>query len=163
MRLIGRLLDASTSVVTLAGSVIVLVMALWITYGVFVRYVLKDPDRMVTEATALLLVPLAFVGLPYALKQDAFPKVTMLVDLLPQGVRTIIELINHVLVVSVGVFYAIVTTSAAMRTYASGSASEILLWPRFAFWTPVAICIVIFTGLAVLRLFSLIHSAKSQR
>ena len=38
-----------------AGAVIVLIQMVWISYGVFVRYGLGKPDRMVTEATALLL------------------------------------------------------------------------------------------------------------
>jgi hypothetical protein len=58
-----------------AGAAIVLIQSFWITYGVFVRYALGNPDGMVTEATALLLVPLAFLGLPWALRGDAFPRV----------------------------------------------------------------------------------------
>ena len=52
----------------------------------FMRYVLNAPDRFVTEATALLLVPVAFAGLAFALKEDAYPKVTMVTDRLPQSV-----------------------------------------------------------------------------
>ena len=51
-----------------AGAVIVLVQMAWISYGVFVRYGMGKPDRMVTEATALLLFPVAFAGLAYALR-----------------------------------------------------------------------------------------------
>lgn len=63
-----------------AGAVVVLVQMVWISYGVFVRYGLGKPDRMVTEATALLLFPVAFAGLAYALREDAYPKVTMLTE-----------------------------------------------------------------------------------
>ena len=39
------------------GALIVLIQMVWISYGVFTRYALNAPDRMVTEATALLLTP----------------------------------------------------------------------------------------------------------
>jgi len=35
--------------------VLILVQSVWITWGVFARYILRDPDETVTEATALLL------------------------------------------------------------------------------------------------------------
>ena len=34
------------------GAIIISVQAVWITYGVFVRYVLRSPDGMVTEVSA---------------------------------------------------------------------------------------------------------------
>lgn len=40
-----------------------------------------------TEATALLLFPVAFLGLAFALYEDAYPKVTMLIDHLPARLR----------------------------------------------------------------------------
>ena len=57
------------------GAIIISVQAVWITYGVFVRYVLRSPDGMVTEATAMLLFPAAFLGLAFALRENAYPKV----------------------------------------------------------------------------------------
>lgn len=56
------------------GAVIIIVQMLWISYGVFRRYVLSSPDGTVTEATALLLFPAAFLGLAFALKEDAYPR-----------------------------------------------------------------------------------------
>ena len=101
----------------LIGALLVLVEAGWITYGVFVRYVLRDPDEMVTEATALLLVPLAFVGMAYALQRDAYPKVTLLLDALPPAARRATTLANMVLITLIGAFFTLVAGSAAHRTY----------------------------------------------
>ena len=55
------------------GAAVVLAQAGWITFGVVMRYVFRSPDRMVTEATALLLFPVAFAGMTYALQSDAYP------------------------------------------------------------------------------------------
>ncbi|MGH6903795.1 MAG: TRAP transporter small permease [Geminicoccaceae bacterium] len=146
------LLGRVVLVVTAAGALILLVQALWISYGVFVRYVLNKPDRYVTEATALLLVPLAFAGMGYALKEDAFPKVTMAVDTLPPRIRSAIETINLVLMLAIGLFFTIVTGSAAIRTYFSGASTDVLRWPEFLFWVPVAISIAVFDLYALVRL-----------
>ena len=146
--LLGRLV----LLVTAAGAAIVLVQAVWISYGVFVRYVLNEPDRFVTEATALLLVPVAFAGMAYALKEDAFPKVTMAVDALPPRVRWTIDTLNLVLMLAIGLFFTLVTGKAAFRTWLSGASTEVLRWPEFIFWIPVAISIAVFDLYALARL-----------
>ncbi len=135
----------------LLGAVVVLIQAFWITYGVFVRYVLNSPDRMVTEATALLLVPVAFIGLAFALKEDAYPKVSFLLDALSAKHRRILEVFNLLVMGSVGAFLSIATVSASFRAVSSGAASEILLWPRYLFWFPVALSLCVFTLYAFLK------------
>ena len=80
---IDVLLDRAALSCALGGGVLILIQALWMSWGVFSRYFLGSPDRMVTEATALLLFPVAFAGLAYAVRRDANPKVTMLLDVLP--------------------------------------------------------------------------------
>lgn len=141
-----------------AGAAIVLVQMLWISYGVFTRYGLGKPDRMVTEATALLLFPVAFAGLAYALREDAFPKVTMITDQLSPGVRRMFDIVNHILMLGVGSFFAYAGVSATIRSFNSGVASEILHWPRYAFWAPGALALVMFSFYAALRLIRLIRS-----
>lgn len=142
-----------------AGAVVVLVQMLWISYGVFTRYGLGKPDRMVTEATALLLFPVAFAGLGYALKEDAFPKVTMLTDHLRPGLQRFFDILNHGLMFAVGSFFAYAGVSATIRSYNSGVASEILHWPRYMFWAPGAFALVLFSIYVGLRLIRLIRSA----
>ena len=134
------------------GAVIVLIQVVWISYGVFMRYVLRSPDGMVTEATALLLVPVAFAGLAYALREDAYPKVTMLTDLLSKSAGLAVERLNFLLKISIGVFFSIASVSATFNSYSSGAASEILLWPRFLFWIPVALSLCVFSLYSTLML-----------
>lgn len=139
-----------------AGALIVVVQMVWISYGVFTRYGLGKPDRMVTEATALLLFPVAFAGLAYAMREDAFPKVTMLTDRLAPGMQHILSIINQVLMLCVGSFFAYAGVSATIRSFNSGVASEILHWPRYLFWGPGALALVVFSIYAALCLIRLI-------
>lgn len=138
------------------GALIVVVQMLWISYGVFMRYGVGRPDGTVTEATALLLFPAAFLGLAYALKEDAYPKVLFLRNALGPRGRRRLDLLNLVLMVAVGGFFAIAGVSATLRAYESGAASEILLWPRYFFWAPGALALVVFTLYVVLRLIALL-------
>ncbi len=135
-----------------AGACIIIVQMVWISYGVFTRYALNTPDRMVTEATALLLFPVAFAGLAYALREDAYPRVTMLTDRLPALGRKIVTLINLALMLGVGLFFATAAGNATIRAFNSGSSSEILLWPRWIFWAPGTLSLVVFAIYALLRL-----------
>lgn len=138
------------------GAAIIVVQMLWISYGVFMRYGVGRPDGTVTEATALLLFPAAFLGLAYALKEDAYPKVLFLRDALrPQGQR-VLDVINLVLMLLVGGFFAVAGVDATLRAFDSGAASEILLWPRWLFWAPGALALLVFTLYVVLRLVALL-------
>ena len=148
------------SLMLLGGGVLILVQSFWISWGVFARYVLRDPDDMVTEATALLLVPLAFVGIAYALQDDAFPKVTMLIDKLPTAIADRIRFLNLVLMTLIGGFFTIVAGSATIRTYETGAVSQIIEWPEFAFWAPVCVFIGAFTALGVIRVAAALTSSR---
>lgn len=138
------------------GAAIIVVQMLWISYGVFMRYGVGRPDGTVTEATALLLFPVAFLGLAYALKEDAYPKVLFLRDALGPRGRRWLDLLNLVLMTMVGGFFAIAGVDATLRALESGAASEILLWPRWLFWAPGALALVVFTLYVVLRLLALL-------
>lgn len=134
------------------GGAIIMVQMVWISYGVFKRYFLGRPDGVVTEATALLLFPVAFLGLAYALKENAYPTVTYALDALKGNAKRVLLAFNLLLMVGVGSFFAYAAVNAAFKSYASGSASEILLWPRYMFWIPSALALVLFAWYAFLRL-----------
>jgi len=146
---------------TTLGAIIVLVQMVWISYGVAMRYLFDSPDGMVTEATALMLFPVAFAGLAFALKEDAYPKVTFLVDALPPKITRFMDMISLAVMTAIGGFFSIAAISATIRSYESGAASEILLWPRFIFWAPVALMLVVFTLYSLLRLALIAAGDKS--
>lgn len=158
---LDRLIRAVERIVVWAaavGGMIVLVQMIWISYGVFTRYGLGKPDRLVTEATALLLFPVAFAGLAFALREDAMPKVTMMVDRLSRRAQWVFAIINHLIMLGVGVFFAYAGVSATIRSFNSGVASEILHWPRWWFWAPGATALLLFALYVFLRLVRLVRS-----
>lgn len=138
------------------GGAIILLQMVWISYGVFKRYFLGQPDGMVTEATALLLFPVAFLGLAYALKENAYPAVTFIVDALRGQAKRWLMAFNLLIMLGIGLFFAYAAVDAAFKSYASGSASEILLWPRYLFWIPSALALVLFAWYALLRLLIIV-------
>lgn len=145
------------------GGIIVLIQMVWISYGVFTRYGLGKPDRLVTEATALLLFPVAFAGLAFALREDAMPKVTLLTDHFSPRTRHVFDIINHIIMLGVGMFFAYAGVSATIRSFNSGVASEILHWPRWWFWAPGATALVLFAFYVALKLLRLIVAPASTK
>ena len=133
-----------------AGGAVIIVQAVWISYGVVMRYVFRSPDSVVTEATALLLFPVAFAGLVYAMQVGAYPRVTMLIDALTPAPRQYMETLNLILTAAVAAFFAVAATQTAWRDFHSGAASEILLWPRYLFWIPAALSLSLFSLYATL-------------
>jgi TRAP-type C4-dicarboxylate transport system permease small subunit len=134
------------------GAAIIVVQMVWISYGVFMRYVMSNPDGTVTEATALLLFPAAFLGLAYALREDAYPKVSFLPDALGPRGRKALAVLNLLLMLAVGGFFAIAAFDATLKAWHSGAASEILLWPRYLFWAPGALALGVFSLHVALKL-----------
>ncbi len=145
------------------GAVIIVIQMVWISYGVFMRYGMGRPDRMVTEATALLLFPVALLGLAYAMREDSYPRVTLLTDQLRPGLQKMIALMNGAIMVLIGVFFSITTVNATIRAYNSGSSSEILNWPRYMLWAAAATALCVFTLYAVLRLIQIAYSPPPQK
>lgn len=147
-----RVTEKATKWAAGIGGLIILVQMAWISYGVFKRYVLGDPDAVVTEATALLLFPVAFLGLAYALTVNAYPTVSYVVDALQGKARRALLAFNLLIMFGIGVFFSYAGIDATIKSYYSGAASEILLWPRVYFWLPGAVALVLFTWYALLRL-----------
>lgn len=145
-----RLLEKSAFLLLVLGGFMVLIQAVWISYGVIMRYIFRSPDGMVTEATALMLMPIAFLGLAYALKKDAYPKVMLFVERLPLELQRIVERLNYLIMTSIGFFLFTASFKAVLKNFKSGAASEILLWPKVIFWVPVSLSLLVFALYALL-------------
>lgn len=151
-----RVTEKITRWFAVIGGLIILIQMAWISYGVFKRYVLGDPDPFVTEATALLLFPVAFLGLAYALTVNAYPTVSYVVEVLQGRPKKMLVAFNLLIMVLIGAFFSYAGIDATIKSYHSGAASEILLWPRVYFWFPGAIALVLFTWYATLRLIAVL-------
>lgn len=152
MTWLARFVQASGAVCLWTGMALILVQSFWNAWGVFARYVLARPDQMVTEATALLLVPVSMLGLAEALRADSFPRVSFLMDRLSDSGRRVLWSVNLLLMALIGAFFAAVAVNATVSTYRSGAASSILEWPEFLFWAPTAAALVVFVLATCVRL-----------
>ena len=130
MTWLARVVQGLASVCLWTGMAIILVQSFWNAWGVFARYVLARPDPMVTEATALLLVPVSMLGLAEALRADAFPRVSFLMDRLSDSSRRVLWSVNMLLMALIGAFFAAVAVNATVSTYRSGATSSILASSR---------------------------------
>ena len=153
-----RVTERITTWFAIAGGAIILIQMSWISYGVFKRYVLGDPDAFVTEATALMLFPVAFLGLAYALSVNAYPTVSYVVDSLSGRSKKLLLSFNLLVMLLIGIFFSYAGIDATIKSYESGAASEILLWPRVYFWLPGAIALVLFTWYCLLRFILVVVS-----
>ena len=162
MQGLNRALGRIAGWLAYAGAAVVFVQVLWTSYGVMMRYVFDSPDAYVTEATALLLFPVAFLGLAYALREDAYPRVSFLLDATRgRPVHRWLRGITDLVMIVVGLFFSTAAVEAAIKTFHSGATSEILLWPRVYFWIPSALAIVLFTLYAVVRWLMLWTAAEA--
>lgn len=92
------------------------------------------------------------LGLAEALRADAFPRVSFLMDRLSDRGRRVLWSVNMLLMALIGAFFAAVAVNATVSTYRSGAASSILEWPEFLFWAPTAAALVVFVLACCVRL-----------
>jgi hypothetical protein len=59
-------------------------------------------------------------------------------------------------------FFVIAAVQATIGSFRSGSASEILHWPRYLFWIPATISLLFFTTYAILKLVALLTSSPDE-
>ena len=96
-----RLFNLSTNRLTLvAGDIAgvgVLVMSLAIAMDVTLRYAFNAPTIWVNEASSYMLLVIAFLGLAYALRENAHIRIDVVVKRLPRQVQDWMRVINSTL------------------------------------------------------------------
>lgn len=92
----SKLKKVNTLCATLSG-VILLFMALSITFDVFMRYALGRPTIWITEVSTYLFLYVIYLATAYALQQGTHIKVTFFVDLFGEKIQRIIDLITSIL------------------------------------------------------------------
>ncbi|MCB2055982.1 MAG: TRAP transporter small permease [Geminicoccaceae bacterium] len=97
---VGRLNDAILWVCRWAVILIVAALAVILGAGVFWRYVLNDAIAWSEEGSKYLMVWLAFLGAPIALRHNAHVNVDLLVALLPGRARQASHLLVAVIILA---------------------------------------------------------------
>jgi TRAP-type C4-dicarboxylate transport system permease small subunit len=94
----AKLKKVNTLCATLSGLVL-LFMALSITFDVFMRYALGSPTIWITEVSTYLFLYVIYLAGAYALQQGAHIKVTFFVAFFGKRTQRIIDLITSILAI----------------------------------------------------------------
>jgi len=146
--LAGRLFSRAVNKIALLASGIagfaLLVMTLIITMDVVLRYGFT-PTKWVQEFSTYLMVVLIFLGLAYALREDAHIRVDFLVVRLPRRVQDWMKVIHSIifLAFTMILFYFnwdLFAQSFAMKT-TSYTSIDVIVWPAQLFM-PVGLAIM---------------------
>ena len=132
----------------LCGALIV-VQSMWITYAVFLRYFLGQGDMYMLEVTSLLLLVVAFLGAPLALRENAFPTVFMLVNRFPVKGQQWLRIVG--LVMSI-IFFGFFTRGAAwiaIDAFKTDYVTTVVHWPYYPFWAVITLSGILFILIAL--------------
>jgi len=160
--LAGRLFSRAVNQVALSASGIaglaLLVMTLIITMDVVLRYAF-EPTKWVHEFSTYLMVVLVFMGLAYALKEDAHIKVDFLMARLPRRIQDWMKVIHSVLflVFTIILFYFnwhLFNQSFALKA-TSRTSVDVIIWPAQLFM-PLGLAIM-----GLLLIFNIYTETKS--
>jgi len=104
---LGRLLDRITRLTWLLTGALIVLMAFVVGYGVFTRYVLRNPDPYTYEITCILMLACVVFGLAHTQRLGRHIRIDLLDRYLPEAVRGI--LLNIVTPI-VGLVFCVVLT-----------------------------------------------------
>lgn len=135
-------LTAFSALAALTGSV------LW---GVLTRYVTERPAVWTTELSGILFTWVVFIGAMTAYRNDEHIRVTLLLDLMPDRIRAVVERLVDLVVL---VFLIYVTWLALVMMHEGATRPSPVLDIPFS-WVYLAV-VIAFAGMSVsqaLRLF----------
>ena len=147
---IHRVLDAVYLACIWAAGACIVLMSLFIPWGIFTRYVLGSGSQWPEPISILLMVVFTFLGAAVAYRAGAHIAVSMVTDRLPQAVRPPLRAAVHVLMLAASLFMLVYGTQLCMGTWGQ-SIPELTWLPVGLTYTPVPI------GGAVTALFVLEH------
>lgn len=107
IQFLGRLLDRITRLTWLLAGVLIVLMAFVVGYGVFTRYVLRDPDPYTYEITCILMLTCVVFSLAHTQRLGRHIRIDLLDRYIPEKARGI--LLNIVSPI-VGLTFGIVLT-----------------------------------------------------
>jgi len=89
--------DGAIDLLSFFSAVLLVFIAVAVTYEVIVRYLLSRPTTWVIEITEYSLLFIVFLGMPWVLKEDRHVKVDLILMLLPARVKTVLNIVTSVL------------------------------------------------------------------
>lgn len=91
IRLLGRLLDRITRLTWLLAGALIVLMAFVVGYGVFTRYVLRNPDPYTYEITCILMLACVVFTLAHTQRLGRHLRIDLMDRYFPESVRGILQ------------------------------------------------------------------------
>lgn len=101
VRILDRIVDILSKVALVFGGLLLLAMAVNVTYGVLTRYVFNNPSVVAMELTKILMIPALVLAVSYVQRYDRHLQVDFLSSRLPKKVRLALQ---QVIVPLMGLF-----------------------------------------------------------
>lgn len=130
-----------------AAAVVAIMMALFVVLSSTMRYLVGAPFAFTEEIVGLLFIALIFLGFPACTLRQKHIRVTIVPDLLPPRLRSLVDRVANVLLVVFCAWYGYLTLdymNIAIALEARSAGSRLLLWP----WTAVLPFSCLLAGLA---------------
>ncbi len=129
------LLDQFEEIVAASAIVVVILSVAW---GVITRYVTEQPAAWSAEIATLAFAWSVFFGASACVKYRLHPTIELLIDRFPAGLRRLVVLLNHLLVIGFCGFMVWFGTRFAIDAWDSPSA--VLRLPLTWLYGAVALC-----------------------
>ena len=101
-----------------ARCAVIIVQAVWISYGVIMRYVFRSPDASSDRSYGVVVVSGCFrTGWLTQCKLTPTPAQTMLVNKFSPATRMRLEVFHCFLIAAIAAFFAVAAAQAAWRDY----------------------------------------------
>jgi TRAP-type C4-dicarboxylate transport system permease small subunit len=91
IQLLGRLLDRTTRLTWLLAGALIVLMAFVVGYGVFTRYVLRNPDPYTYEITCILMLACVVFSLAHTQRLGRHLRIDLMDRYFPESVRGILQ------------------------------------------------------------------------
>jgi TRAP-type C4-dicarboxylate transport system permease small subunit len=134
VRILDKIVEILSKLALLCGGLLLLAMAINVTYGVLARYAFNSPSVYAMELTKILMIPALVLAVSYVQRHDKHLQVDFLSSHFPTKVRLIL---HEILVPLMGLFviYVMVWKGWESATYSysihetSYSSWAEVLWP----------------------------------
>ena len=126
--------DSCARVGGFASGIAIFLLMLLTTYAVIMRYIVHKPQAWTFDMTIFLQIGFIFLGLAYTLLEEGHIRVDVLLVLLPEKVRLVLNTITTTVIF---IFSAILTwysTKQALTNWGrlTDSAAQLPLFPSYA-------------------------------
>lgn len=91
VRVLDRIIDMLSKVALVFGGLLLLAMAVNVTYGVLARYVFNNPSVVAMELTKILMIPALVLAVSYVQRYHRHLQVDFLSSRFPAKVRLILQ------------------------------------------------------------------------